>query len=310
MDQAVSVVIVSDYGMGGEEAWNDLRATLYALAHQDSQEPAEFILVECADFEQQIPPDLTNIFPSLKIILSPAISASQLKNEGVQAASADIVAILDADCIPDTAWLRHVVTTFRERPDIVAVSGKTMYAGPSILVRTLGLLERAYLDPGREGNAKSIANNNVAFCRSTLLACPFPDYPGGFEGKVHFEAFRRAGYHCLFEPRMRVIHTFNGWKIEKDMRRHMGHTTITCRRVDPRISFSWMARLGFLSVPLFIVARVIYDWLVCVRLSRLYNVRWYELPFALCSAVVVRFLEVPGMIDAVRGKPVQKTLYR
>jgi len=67
--------------------------------------------------------------PSLQVVLSSASSSYALKNEGVRAAAADIVAILDADCIPDPGWLRHLMDTMRDHPDVVAVSGKTVYAG-------------------------------------------------------------------------------------------------------------------------------------------------------------------------------------
>jgi hypothetical protein len=72
MNPVVSVVIVSDYAAGKAETWDDLRTLLGALARQDFDGLVEFLLCECADLERQIPPDLTAILPTLKVILSPS----------------------------------------------------------------------------------------------------------------------------------------------------------------------------------------------------------------------------------------------
>ncbi len=69
--------------------------------------------LESANITQQIPSDFATILPSLRVILSSASSSYGLKNEGVQVASADIFAILDADCVPNPDWPRHSWTPCR-----------------------------------------------------------------------------------------------------------------------------------------------------------------------------------------------------
>ncbi|MDQ3516855.1 MAG: glycosyltransferase family 2 protein, partial [Gemmatimonadota bacterium] len=145
----VSVVIVSDYAGGEAKAWDDIRATVDAFARQDFTGRAEFLLSESASIQKEIPADLSETLPSLRLVLSPASSSYDLKNHGVRAASADIVAIIDADCIPDPEWLRHLVEAMRLNPDVVAVSGRTVYGGRTLMERVLSLLSRSYLDPGR-----------------------------------------------------------------------------------------------------------------------------------------------------------------
>ncbi|HEY4612973.1 MAG TPA: glycosyltransferase family A protein, partial [Bacteroidota bacterium] len=171
---AVSVVIVSDYASGGTTAWNDVRATLRALAIQNFKEPVEFILSENTEYKKQIPRDLTKILPSLKTILSSAASSYGLKNEGVRAAAADIVALIDADCVPGADWLQRLVDVMRNNPSVAAVSGRTTYAGRNFLERAMALLSRSYLDPGRAGSTRYISNNNAAYRRTVYLAHPLP----------------------------------------------------------------------------------------------------------------------------------------
>jgi cellulose synthase/poly-beta-1,6-N-acetylglucosamine synthase-like glycosyltransferase len=124
---AVSVVVTSDYASGTAVGWEDLRASLAALARQDFREPAEFLLVETAELATRIPADVLRVLPSLRVVSVDARAASALKNAGAQAASADIVALVDGDCRVARGWLRHLVTALREHPEAAVVSGRTTY---------------------------------------------------------------------------------------------------------------------------------------------------------------------------------------
>ncbi|HEX5856883.1 MAG TPA: glycosyltransferase family 2 protein [Microbacterium sp.] len=53
----------------------------------------------------------------------PAASAA-----GYDAARGDIIARMDADCLPDARWLEHIVEAFDERADVSAISGGARFA--------------------------------------------------------------------------------------------------------------------------------------------------------------------------------------
>jgi Glycosyl transferase family 2 len=310
MEPVASVVIYSDYGLGGRTDWREMKEVLAAVARQDFTEPVELILVESADRRESIPADLTAILPSLKVVVSPAVHSAALKNDGVRAATAPIVGMLPADCLPAPDWIRRFVELFRDRPDVDAVSGRTDYPGDSLVVRTLALLERGFVDPGRAGATWSVSYNNAAYRRALLVKHPFPDLDFACGGKGHAEAIRRGGGRLYFEPRMKVVHHFEGWDFEKDVRRNLGYAAIESRRREPRIAFAWVARLGYAAIPFMAVARTVYDWRVCLRSGRLYGLRWHEIPFALGLSAAVRLFEIPGMIAAVRGRGMVATAFR
>lgn len=309
-DPAASVVLYSDYGLGGRTDWHEMKQVLAALARQDFREPVEFILVESADRKESIPRDLADILPSVKVVVSHATNSAGLKNAGVRAASAELVGLVPADCVPGPDWISRFVETLRERSDAGAVSGRTAYPGGSLTVRTFALLERGFLDPGGAGPTWSVSYNNAAYRRSLLLEHPFPDFSFACGGKAHAEAIRRAGHRLIFEPRMQVVHHFEGWATEKDIRRNLGYAAIESRRREPRIALAWVTSLGYAAIPLLLAARTLYDWRVCVRTGRHYGLAWYEVPFALGMAAAVRVLEIPGMIDALRGRGLPATAFR
>ncbi len=306
----VSVVIVSDYAGGEAKAWDDIRATVDAFARQDFTGRAEFLLSESASIQKEIPADLSETLPSLRLVLSPASSSYDLKNHGVRAASADIVAIIDADCIPDPEWLRHLVEAMRLNPDVVAVSGRTVYEGRTLMERMLSLLSRSYLDPGRAGTTRFISNNNAGFRRSVYLKYPLPVDAGAFAARLQSDAIVRAGGKLLFEPRMRVVHDFEGWAMEGDIRRNIGYGTIKTRLRQHLLPYAWLTRLGPASIPLFSVGKTLNSWADCLRCARHYGVRWYELPLALALAVVVNLMEIPGMLSAFSRSELTDTAYR
>jgi hypothetical protein len=228
----------------------------------------------------------------------------------VRAASADIVGVIDADCIPVPDWLKQLMNVMRKHPSVIAVSGRTEYPGNRLVDRLLALLSRAYLDPGRPATTRFLSNNNLGFRRSAFVACPFPRDAGPFASRLQSEAILRSGGELLFEPRMSVTHDFEGWPMEADIRRNSGYGTVVSRLRDRLLPYAWLTRLGYASIPLFVVGKTLNCFRDCIRCARHYRVQWYELPAALCLAVVVHLMEILGMISAFRGKQIRHTAYR
>ena len=307
---AASVIVVSDYASDGSTDWEEARVLLRALAEQDFAEPFEVIISEHVGSADDIPEDLRGICPNVRVVACHPSSAYQLKNQGARQARAEIVAILDADCVPGPDWLRTAVETLRSHPDAAVVSGGSAYPGQSLTERSLTLATRAYLDRGEFGSTRFISNNNAAFRRSVYLEHPLPSRGGPFAARLQSEALLREGKQLLFEPRLRVFHHYGGWRMEADVHRHMGYAVVMTRLLDSQIPYAWLTRLKYASIPFFFAARVLTSISDCLRCARSYAVRWYELFAVFGYAIATRVLEVPGMVDAFRGREIKKTSYR
>ena len=295
---AVSVLVVSDYGGRTAEEWSYLRDTLGALGRQAFDERVEVFLIDSTPAGQQMPADLVGLVPSLRVLGSPRESTRELLNAAVRAASADLVALLDGDCAPTTGWLHAAVDAMRTHPGVAAVSGRTTYPDKGFSCRALATLSRAFLDPGGPGPTRFVSSNNAIFRRDVLLNNPLPAFPRQLAARLQTEAIRLAGGTLYFEPRMRVTHRFEGWPMERRLRRHVGYRTIRVRQLDPRLQHAWMLRLGMLSIPLILVGRTLDSWWDCLRAGRYYGLRVFELPLAFATAVVVHLLEIGGMMAA------------
>ena len=174
----------------------------------------------------------------------------------------------------------------------------------------LALLSRAVPRPRSRRPDGFVSNNNGAFRRAIYLAHPLPEDAGPFGARMQSEAILRDGGELWFEPRMRVVHDFEGWAMEADLRRNAGYGTVTTRLLDPRLPYAWLTRLGYASIPLFVAGKTLDSWRDCLRCARHYGVRWYELPAALALSVVVHAMEAPGMVRAFERRTLTTTAYR
>ncbi|HVO26371.1 MAG TPA: glycosyltransferase family 2 protein [Candidatus Margulisiibacteriota bacterium] len=295
---AVSVLVVSDYGGRTAEDWGYLRETLATLSRQAFEEEVEVLLLDATPAGQQMPSDLLGIVPGLRVISSSGASSRELLNTAVRAATADLVVLLDGDCAPAPGWLRAAVDTMCAHPEVAAVSGRTTYPDKGFTCRVLATLSRSFVDPGGPGPTRFISNNNAIFRRDVLLAHPLPGLPRPLAARLQTEAIRLAGGALYFEPRMRVTHRFEGWPMERRIRRHVGYRAVRVRQLDPRVPHAWMLRFGMFAIPLMLAARTLDSWWDCVRAGRHYGLRWFELPAAFATAVAVHLLEIGGMVAA------------
>ncbi len=309
-EAAVSVLIVSDYAPGQDRGWDLLRRTLRAMAKLEFDEPVEFLYCEDAQYRDRVPPDLTAILPGLRILFAKANSANALKNAGVRASRAEFVASVDADCVPAPGWLAAAVETLRAHPDVAVVSGRTRYAGNGRSQRILGLVDRAQIDSNRIRESTFVSNNNCAYRRSVYLEHPLHEEVSFFAGKLQGEKLRRLGHRLLFDPRMTVHHWWDGWSTQREYRRQLGYSVVAMRRVDPELRFSKLLRIGPLLIPAMVAYRTARRVFEVCRSARHLDVRWYEVPLALASAVILHLLEVPGMWNAFRNEAFDSTLFR
>jgi hypothetical protein len=219
--------------------------------------------------------------------------------------------MLDADCVPRPDWLRRLLDFLRTHPEVAAVSGLTTYGGKALGVRISSLLSRAYSNPGGDGpTTRAIADNNAGYRRSAYLAHPLPTHMGGFVAHVQSHELLREGYVLWFDSGIGVEHDFEGWSMEKDVRRHRGYSAVRTRMLDRSLPYAWLVRLGPSGIAPLLARKSLSSWWDCIRCGRAYGIRWYELPVVMMASVGLNLLEVPGMLAAFRGSEFGKTYFR
>jgi glycosyltransferase involved in cell wall biosynthesis len=306
----LTVVIVSDYQSGSDRTWDDERKCLRSLAAQAIAAPVDYFLCLEAEEEGMAPADLFEILPGLQVHYLPGGDSYSLKNAGVRLASSPYIAMLDADCTPSPNWLRCAVETLERRPEVSGVSGSTQYEGAELMVRLLALLSRSFLDPGGTGETRYLSNNCGVIRREDYLRHPLPEKLGPFSARIQSEGLLREGKTFWFDRSILVMHEFEGWGMERDIRRNIGWGTVSTRLEDPQLPYAGLVRLGVLAIPVIWAGKQWNSWIDCLRCLGQYRVKWYELPAALLLSCVVISMEIPGMWLAYQRKRLAGTAYR
>jgi hypothetical protein len=95
------------------------------------------------------------------------------------------------------------------------------------------------------------------------------------------------------------------------LRRQVGWTSIRIRQLDENIPGASVVRwLGPAALPLLYVYRLIESTGHCFRLPQHFGLRRRHIPLLLALAALVHSFELPGMIDALRGREAGPTVYR
>lgn len=170
----VSVVVCSYNGAA------TLRGCLEAL-HKVDYPDFEVILVD--DGSKDATQSIVAEFPLVKNILQPNRGLSVARNVGMHAASGEIIAYTDSDCMPDSDWLYFLVSTLLH-------SSYAAVGGPNLNPPATGPIPAAVAAcPGApthvllsDTEAEHIPGCNMAYWKSVL------EEIGGFDPE-----FRKAG---------------------------------------------------------------------------------------------------------------------
>jgi hypothetical protein len=287
----LSVIIVSDYGNSAERSWADERNILHALALQDIGQPFEVLLAENETMRDKLPADLSGIVPDLKAVFFNSNRSSVLVNHAVSGTTGKLVALMEADCIPDPGWLRKLVNTMNNNPEISVVSGKTIYGSSTCIERCLSLLHRGFSDLGYSGFTEHISNNGALYRREVL-----EQFPSCWMRK---NLMQRKGHLLYYERSAEMIHALEGWRFVLDLHRNRGYTAMMMDG-EPDIS----------KIPALLIKSMKMELSCVARLGRTY-LKYYDIVPMLILSIILPFLDIPGMLDAINARDqIPGTVYR
>jgi GT2 family glycosyltransferase len=196
----VSVVVCA---YNAERTMEPCLASLRELNYPDY----EVIVVNDGSTDRTL--EIAERFPYARIISQPNKGLSVARNVGAEAATGEIVAYTDSDCVADPDWLTYLVATM-ERKQLVACGGPNFPPPEDKLVPSA-----VAVSPGgpthvllTDETAEHIAGCNMAFRRDALLAL------GGFDPTYRAAGddvdicwrFQDAGHTIGFSPAAIVWH--------------------------------------------------------------------------------------------------------
>jgi len=161
-----------------------LRRCLTAVTHQNY---AQYEVIVVDDGSTDGTGDMVRQeFPQVRYIRQdPNQGPAAARNRGIEAATGEIVAFTDDDCIVPTDWLTALVQGFRRRPEVAGVGGYQEAPEEILQTNTVARAERAMrlrrwgeraeMEQLGGNKVPGLGTNNVAFRRDVLLKV------GGFD---------------------------------------------------------------------------------------------------------------------------------
>lgn len=187
--------------------------SLASIAAQDiSPEQAnEFLIIDAGYAPQAVIDEICSKYPWIKVQKAPGIGYYEAKMLGAKLATGEVIVYCDSDCVYESNWLREILTTFLQSPDINVVAGET-----STPVRNIYELAIAihYFFPRFSYQEQAYQSsyyflNDVAFRRDFILQYPIPTnlplYRGNCDIHAHY-LHNLQGNKIWKNPKARALH--------------------------------------------------------------------------------------------------------
>lgn len=140
---------------------------------------AEIIVVDNASDDRTA--EIAGSYPAVRVIRSERKGLTHARQLGLEAASGDLVAYIDADCRMDRQWLPAIEAHFARHPESVSLTGPIWYYDASLAMRAMAVVTQwitlpvAYLSAGY-----LVIGGNFVAKRAALYEA------GGFGAAIRF----------------------------------------------------------------------------------------------------------------------------
>lgn len=198
----LSVVVVTP------TCFAQVRRTVHALRSQSAAGASELVLVapRTEDLDDRRPDELDGFAAVRCVGVGPIGNVDHASADGVHAATAPVVAIIEDHAFPEPEWAQAIIAA--HQAPVAAVQSVMRNANPHSSLSWVNLLLAygQWVDPGRAGAVDSVALHNTTAKRDLLVR-----HGAALAGKLGrdgtlFDELRAEGHTFSLEARARVAH--------------------------------------------------------------------------------------------------------
>lgn len=293
MTETISIIVVT---------WNDREKALRCLASLQSQtwhrDRMEIIVVDDGSTDGTAEA-VKHEFPDAILVVKENSGPDNSRNFGIDRATGEIVAFIDADCTAPANWL-YALAAGLENHCTPVIGGRILHPD-GFWARMIGLSDFGEFQGLKFTEVSNIPTCNMGVRRELFQRFRF-DETARIGGDVLFtQQLKENDIRLLYDPAILVHHHPEASRTAFFERaRRYGAGFVQIRQNASGLKHGWLVRLGALGVIVATLARALLDWARLLRHGRAAGVRWYEYPAAVCVLLLKRLLSLGAAVKASR----------
>jgi glycosyltransferase involved in cell wall biosynthesis len=224
-----------------------------------------------------------------------------MKNYGAALAGGNIIAFIDADCVPTTDWLERIAKSIDAGAEVVV--GKTRYRNDKPLASTFSVFDFGHVQGDGQGRANYFNANNLAFRAEVIRHNKYDEQVRRNGACYHlWQRLAQQKRRMVYDAGLFAAHGYDieGWGfVPKHLER--GFDMIRFFQLDENKVFSGSRymRLGIFAPMAMAISRVWFDFKRIVFNRGDLGIRWYAIPYFYVMSLIIRPIEMLGGMLAI-----------
>jgi len=296
MTEMISIIVVT---------FNDREQLLRCLASLERQtwprEQTEIIVVDDGSTDGTAEA-VEREFPGALLVVKENSGPDNSRNFGIDRATGEIVALIDADCTAPPDWLESLAAGLEQSRNPI-IGGRILHPD-GFWARMIGLSDFGEFQGLKPKEVSNIPTCNMGVRRELFQKFRFDDQ-ARIGGDVLFaRGLKQEGIRLLYDPGILIHHHPQATRQAFfDRARRYGAGFVQVRRKATGLKFGGLVRSGIVGAIIATLARSLLDWARLIRHGRAAGVRWYEYPAAAAALLLKRVISVGAAIRASRDGP-------
>lgn len=294
MSESISVIVVT---------YNDREKLLRCLASLEAQhwprDRLQLIVVDDGSTDGTADA-VRRDHPGVELVVKENSGADNSRNHGLDRATGEIIALIDADCTAPPDWLAGLAAGLDEF-DAPVIGGRILHPD-GFWARMIGISDFGEFQGTSPKTVSNIPTCNLGARRTLFDRFRF-DGKARIGGDVLFACrLRQAGIRLRYDPRIVVHHHPRAdRRAFFDRARRYGAGFVQVRQREAGLKHAWLVRAGLPGVVVATLARTLLDWGRLLRQGHAAGVRWYEYPAAAVALPLKRLASLGAAVRASHG---------